>query len=139
MNAALANDAINTINITKNFTYYDTIETEKTIVIKSGVTFTWKVFSQYTFKTDLLKIEEDGKFSINKNYSSAQAIVEGNVTNNGAIEVTGTTSGDCLWTASTAGDGTFSAREGTYISYGTVRNEMLGEQIAGSNYKIDGV
>lgn len=137
LNAALANDAINTINITKDFTYYDAIEKEKTIVIKSGVTFTWKVFSQYTFKTNLLKIEEDGKFSINKNRFSAQAIVEGKVTNNGIIEVTGTTNGDCLWTASTDGDGTFSAIEGTYISYGTVPPAMLDGQTAGSNYKIN--
>ena len=137
LKAALANDAIDTINITKNFTYAGSLETNKKIVVKRDITFKWSAAYQYIFKTDLLEIEEDGKFNISASSFMSQAIVEGRVTNNGNIEVTTGTNGECLWGASADGKGTFSSTVNTYISYGTVPNAMLKGQTAGSNYKIN--
>ena len=138
LETALKDNAIDTINITADLTYNDPIDTDKKIVVKAGKTFTWKVY-QDTFKADDLVIEEGGTFCVSVWTSWCQEIVEGNVTNNGTIEITGK-KGVCFWTAATKGTGTFitsNATEKPCISYDAVPDAMLGEQTAGNDYYIN--
>ena len=138
LKSALTNDDINTINIAASLTYYDKIETKKKLVVKSGVTFTWKAY-QDTFKASDLIIEEGGTFCVSLWDFLCQEIVEGNVTNNGKIEISGP-KGECFWTAATKGTGTFitsNAAEKPCISYNTVPDTMLDGQKAGNDYYIN--
>ena len=63
LRAALKRTDINTINITKSFKYTYEVVTDKKIVVKNGVAFTWSAYKD-TFKSDNLVIEEGGTFCV---------------------------------------------------------------------------
>lgn len=120
--AALNDDSIETINITGNIRYTGSLTTSKRIVVKNGSTFTWSVYKG-TFSVPL-EIESGATFIVS---SSWQAIVSGDVTNNGTVNVTRSSWGICLWNAGTSGSGTLgsSTPDVVYVRYGCVPDTML--------------
>lgn len=130
---ALKDDSINTINITGNFQYIDTVNTDKKIVVKSDATFTWSVY-QETFETGGLTVESGGTFVVRPYDFLSKAVVKGSVTNNGTVTVSG--NGECFWTAEMSGSGQFTPMKETYISYGKVSAAMLTGTI-GTDYYIN--
>ena len=119
---ALNDDNIRTINITGNIMYTGSLTTSKRIVVKNGSTFTWSVYKG-TFSVPL-EIESGATFIVS---SSWQAIVSGDVTNNGTVNVTRSSWGICLWNAVTSGSGTLgsSTADVVYVRYGCVPDTML--------------
>ena len=101
LETALNDDNIHTINITGDIMYTGSLTTSKRIVVKNGSTFKWSVYKG-TFSVPL-EIESGATFIVS---SSWQAIVSGNVTNNGTVNVTQSSWGICLWNAGTSGSGT---------------------------------
>ena len=107
---ALQDNDVTEIHITANFSYYDDLNSTKTIQINKGVTLT---------------------------LSASNATVSGTIVNNGTIQVT--SRWKCLWKAETSGSGKlYGVKDGfgnctTYIDYGCVPETMLGD----SNYCIN--
>ena len=122
LETALNDDNIHTINITGNIMYTGSLTTSKRIVVKNGSTFTWSVYKG-TFSVPL-EIESGATFIVS---SSWQAIVSGDVTNNGTVNVTRSSWGICLWNAVTSGSGTLgsSTADVVYVRYGCVPDTML--------------
>ncbi|MFR5915257.1 MAG: hypothetical protein ACLUGJ_09370 [Blautia wexlerae] len=122
LETALNDDSIHTINITGDITYTDSLATSKRIVVKNGSTFKWSVYKG-TFSVPL-EIESGATFIVS---SSWQAIVSGDVTNNGTVNVTRSSWGICLWNAVTSGSGTLgsSTADVVYVRYGCVPDTML--------------
>ena len=132
LRAALKNDAVQTINIEGSFTYTYEVETDKKIVIKNGAVFKWSAY-QDTFRITDMLIENGAVFQISPFDFMSKAVVAGTITNQGDIQVT-SARGECFFTASVKGSGTFSqTTEQTYISYGAVQDAM----ITGTGYRIN--
>ena len=132
LKAALKNDAVQTINIEGSFTYTYEVETDKKIVIKNGAVFKWSAYQDMFRITDML-IENGAVFQISPFDFMSKAVVAGTITNQGDIQVT-SARGECFFTASVKGSGTFSqTTEQTYISYGAVQDAM----ITGTGYRIN--
>ncbi len=128
------------IYITEDITYTTNIVVEsKTLVVKNGVTFTVKVYNANA-KFKLLQIEEGGTFIINAYDTMAKVSIEGNIENDGTITTKG--SGNCYWSATVTGTGTFNPTSkyfnvaSTYIDYGKVPDSML-SAVSVDNYKIN--
>lgn len=136
---ALNDAAVTTINITGNLTgnncYSDAIDTDKKIVVKSGAALTCSGYKD-TFRIAHLSIEEEATFEV-KSFSAVT--VAGTVENNGTINVPLTSFYACFWTAKVTGSGSFSSTGDTYISYGTVPDDMLKSSgmVLGTNYYIN--
>ena len=98
---ALQNNDVTEILITANFSYYDDLNSTKTIQINKGVTLT---------------------------LSASNATVSGTIINNGTIQVN---SKKCFWTATTTGTGKLIGGKdpwnypSTYVDYGCVPEAML--------------
>lgn len=121
LKTALQSERVTEIQVIKDLTYTDPVQTDKKIVIKSGATLTWSVYKT-TFSANPLEIEYGATFIAKAFDPGSAPTVLGTVTNNGTI--TTQKPGYCYWEAATTGKGTFTGTDRTYINYGCVPDEM---------------
>ena len=126
---ALADSTVTEIQVAGDIVYTYDVSTDKKIVVTSGHKLTTKGYSR-NFSANPLMIENDAEFVAFASDIGAKVTISGNIVNDGSISVTGNY---CYWRATTSGTGSFTATEKTYVDYGCVPAEMLGD----SNYKIN--
>lgn len=126
---ALADSTVTEIRVAGDIVYTYDVSTDKKIVVTSGHKLTARGYSR-NFSADPLMIENDAEFVADPYTAGASVNIAGSVVNNGLISVT---VNNCYWRATTSGTGSFTATEKTYVDYGCVPAEMLGN----SNYKIN--